>query len=279
MTLHAAPSPDDSDLDLEPLLEADEDAAPDPATGPSPHPSASVTNWDVVHAAAAGGPGSREALASILERFQPAIFAYLRRTGRDPETAADLTQSFLCEVVLDGRLLEHADPRRGRFRTLLFTSLRNHLADRHRHATRQRRDPGTPILSLDRVACERIEAASGSLPADPDRAFSAAWARSIVLAALEEAAGTCRALDMTAHWTIFEHRVIRPLLDGSPPRPYEELIRELGIDDASRAANMMISAKRRFARTVREHVLRTVADPAEVDQEIRELLADLGARP
>ena len=279
MTLHAAPSPDDSDLDLEPLLEADEDAAPDPATGPSPHPSASVTNWDVVHAAAAGGPGSREALASILERFQPAIFAYLRRTGRDPETAADLTQGFLCEVVLDGRLLEHADPGRGRFRTLLFTSLRNHLADRHRHATRQRRDPGTPILSLDRMACERIDAAARTLPADPDRAFSAAWARSIVLAALEEAAGTCRALDMAGHWTIFEQRVIQPLLHGAAPRPYEELMRELGIDDASKAANMMISAKRRFARTVREHVLRTVADPADVDQEIRELLADLGARP
>ena len=271
------PAPEDSDLDLEPLLEHRSPA--DSADGRLQHPSASVTNWDVINAAAAGGPGSRAAIESILERLRPAVFAYLRRSGRDPEAAADLTQSFLCDVVLGGRLLEHADPRRGRFRTLLFTSLRNHVTDHHRHATRQRRHPGTPILSFDRLDRDRCDAESRSLPADPERAFAAAWARSIVMAALEEAREQCRVLGMAAHWTIFEGRVIRPMFDGSSTRSYDELMGQLWIDDAATAANMMVSAKRRFARSVRQQIHRTVADPAEVDQEIRELLADLGARP
>lgn len=241
-------------------------------------PSASVTDWDVIHDARGDSESARRAMDRIARRYWPAVYVYLRQSGRDAAAAADLTQGFLCDVILGGDLIERADPGRGRFRAFLYTSLRNYVVQRHRHETRQRRHPGAPILDLATVA------GPGSRPStvasdDPARAFTAEWARTLVRTSLDRAATECARGGLAAHWTIFEHRVARPLLEGTPARDYADLVADLGLEDVAQAANMMITAKRRFARALRAEVGRTVSDPAEIDTEIRDLLSELGSRP
>jgi hypothetical protein len=168
---------------------------------------------------------------------------------------------------------------RGRFRTYLYTSLRNYLVQRHRHAQRRRRHPGTPVRALGPSADTGQAVAAATLPDDPARAFTTEWARGLVRAAIDRAASECAEDGLEPHWAVFEHRVARPLLEGTTPRDYADLVAELDLEDAAQAANMMITAKRRFARVLRDEIGRTLASPAEVDAEIRDLLAELGARP
>ena len=53
--------------------------------------------------------------------------------------------------------------------------------------------------------------------------------------------------------------------------PYEELVAKFGLRSPSEASNLLITAKRMFARVLREVVRETVADEAEVETEIMEL--------
>ena len=54
------------------------------------------------------------------------IFSFVCRRGYSTEDAQDLTQDFFVKI-LESNWLQHADPNRGRFRSLLLTSLQNFL--------------------------------------------------------------------------------------------------------------------------------------------------------
>lgn len=235
-------------------------------------PSASLTDWDVIHEARVDGEVGRAAMDRIAARYWPAIFGYLRKSGRDHDTASDLTQGFLCDVVVDGDLLDRADPNRGRFRTLLLTSLRNYAIQRHRHAHRLKRRPEGGVASLDAVGPDH-----GTDPErDPDAAFNAEWGRTLVRSVLHSAEEECDLAGLSTHWRIFEARVVRPLFLGVDPRPYAELVVDFDLDDESQAANMMVTAKRRFARSLRFEIGRTVTDPNDIDDELNDLMSSLG---
>ena len=75
---------------------------------------------------------------------------------------------------------------------------------------------------------------------------------------------------------------MRPMLEGGQRTSYPALVRRLGLKDAAQAANMMITVKRRVARALAAEVSRTVTDPAEVEDELLELVRALerpGSRP
>ena len=74
----------------------------------------------------------------LVRRYWSAIFAYIRRSGRDVHEAADLTQGFVCDILISRRLCDSADPNRGRFRTLLLRAIQNYLRERHRREQRAR---------------------------------------------------------------------------------------------------------------------------------------------
>lgn len=243
------------------------DGSFDPRT---PEPSASVTDWDVVHAA---GSGADNALEAVSKRYWPAIYGFLRRSGRSTDEAGDLTQGFLADVLIGGDLLERADPGRGRFRALLFSSLRNYVVERHRHATRQRRAPAGGVRTLDHDdAPEMPESGVG----DPDQLFDQEWCRTLVRSVLIATEEACERGGLITHWRIFRLRVVDPLMTGAEPTAYSEIVSRLGLNDESQAANMMITAKRRFARALREEIANTVSDPTQIDDEIRGLLGSLG---
>src|SRR5919198_1918209 len=88
-----------------------------------------TTRWSVVLSCADSGTESaaaRDALSELCRTYWRPIFAYICRRGYSVPDAQDLTQDFFL-MVLQGNLLNRADPSRGRFRSLLLKALQNFL--------------------------------------------------------------------------------------------------------------------------------------------------------
>lgn len=222
-------------------------------------------------------PEAADAMDQLVRRYWPAVYAYIRSTGRDIHEASDLAQGFVCDVILGRGLFHHADPGRGRFRTLLLTSLKNYMTEVHRHDSRKKRAPqDRPALPIEQAD---IDAAETQFSTSPDAAFVAQWNATMIRRVLERVRAGCLAAGMDAHWTVFEARVVKPLLFGEPRGNYAKLVDRLELSSAAQAANMMLTVKRRFARELYAEVSQTVSDPMQTDDELRELLRELERQP
>src|ERR1051325_4507880 len=149
---------------------------------PDPHQTAtfSHTNWLTVHQAGSpGSPHAAETHARLCKHHWSPLYLYVRRLGRSPEDAQDLTQEFFARVFQKNYLLT-ADPDKGKFRSFLLTMLKRFLADEWDRAHRQKRGGGQQIISL---AAQDTEFRYLTEPADeltPEKAFERRWASSLV---------------------------------------------------------------------------------------------------
>jgi RNA polymerase sigma factor (sigma-70 family) len=233
----------------------------------------SHTNWALILDAARGGdqPAST-ALEQLVRRYWPAVYAFIRRTGRDVHESADLTQGFICDVILSRDLFQHADPKRGRFRSLLLSALQNYLRERHRHDHRAKRSSGARLLQLEQSDMAAAETAASI---SPEQAFSIQWNATLIRQVLERVRNDCEMAGLEPHWQIFEARVVRPMLFGESRTPYPKLLERLDLQDAGQAANMMVTVKRRFVQALIQEVSFTVSDSIQVEEEIRALLREM----
>ena len=231
----------------------------------------SMTDWSMVlDAGQVESPTQAASLDELVRKYWTPLYAFVRASGQSPEDTHDIVQGFIADVLLSRNLLAHADPERGRFRNLLFRSISNYIRDRHRKATstlRRPKDGG--IRSLDETE-SFYQAVDRNL--DPERAFITHWVATVI----RNAIGVCRSdlegRGRSAEWAILESRVVKPMLDGAEPAPYHELVARLELRDASQAANMLVLAKRSFAKAVFDEIGETILDREEVTGEIHELL-------
>lgn len=137
---------------------------------PDQHLSRMITLWSLVGRAHGGSPAEiQSAQVQMLERYGNAIRRYLSAALRSSDHADEVFQEF-AHVFLRGGL-RRADPRRGRFRDYLKTTLYHLIAA---HAKKQKRQPGE--LPVD---CP--EPAVGSLSVlDSDREFLASWRKELL---------------------------------------------------------------------------------------------------
>jgi RNA polymerase sigma-70 factor (ECF subfamily) len=103
------------------------------------------TRWSALRQAHQG-PEKAAAAArqDLMERYCGAGYRYLLSAVRDPHTAEDLTQEFALRSIR-GRF-RNADPKRGRFRDYVKTSL-FHLVDDYRSG--QRKQPQRLTIGPD----------------------------------------------------------------------------------------------------------------------------------
>jgi len=221
--------------------------------------------------------GGEEAHAAVLEqlvrRYWGAVYAYIRASGQDVHTAADLTQGFIAEIVLSRGLFESADQLRGRFRSLLMSALQNYLRQEYRRISAQKRLPaGGPPMSLDTT---QIDKQMESTEHSPESAFTAQWTMALVNRVVDRLRRECRVEGLETHWDVFEHRVIRPMLEGVDVLPYPALVERFNLDYTAQAATMMVSIKRRFARELLDEIANTVPKNIPPEEELTALLHDL----
>lgn len=222
------------------------------------------TRWSLLEQAKADSPDGRRALAKILDRYLPALAAYIIRSRRiAPDKADDLLQTFVTEKLLESSLLSRANPERGRFRSLLLHSLRNFIYSQGRHETAKMRD------SRRDVSIELVNSPSDGGP-DPAQAYEIEWARAVISEAIHRMRKDCLNNSREDIWNIFEGRLLTTSTNQEPT-PYAELMVQNGIRSPIHASNLLATAKRMFTRFLRQVVSEYEKDPEKVDEEISEL--------
>jgi len=230
-----------------------------------------TTRWSVIQAAAGrDSAAAREALSTLCEAYWYPVYAFVRRSGCDPEEARDLSQGFFARL-LEKRDLGSADPARGRFRGFLLGSVRHFLSNERDRERALKRGGGQRILSIDQKDAEGRYALEPIDPITPETLFLRHWALTVVDSAMKRLAEDYRTKGRSR---LFER--VRPMLTGSDPDVSRcELAEELGMSET--ALNVAIHRMRRtFRHKLKEEVAQTLADPADAEDELGQLMAALG---
>ena len=229
-----------------------------------------TTHWSLVLAARRReSPQAREALAALCATYWYPLYAFIRRRGYDGDRAQDLIQEFFARL-LEKDVLATVDPAKGRFRSFLLASCTNFLAncrDRDRARKRGGDRVHVPLDPRDAEGRYRREPADAMTA---ERLFHRRWALTLldrVVALLEaEAARTGKA-------ALFDR--LKSCLTGERGADhYAAIARDLGTTEAA-VKMAALRLRRRYQEVLRAEIARTVADPAEVDDEIRDLFAAL----
>ena len=230
-----------------------------------------TTDWSLVaHAGLPVEQTGLESLNELLSRYRPALKAHLVLKKKFPPAQADdLIQGFLSTKVLDEGLVSRADPRKGKFRTILLTALDNYVISVIRHDAAKKRSPEQGFVSLDETADQ-----FGAVEPPPDP-FDVAWANEIIMEALRRVKAECTASGRSAYWSVFESRVVAPTDDGIQPLSYEQVVARFGFRSPTEASNALVTAKRMFVRALRAVVAEYARDEDGVDKEIEDLRAIL----
>jgi RNA polymerase sigma-70 factor (ECF subfamily) len=236
--------------------------------GPSQFPT---TRWTLV--VAASDPGRREArtaLTSLCENYWYPLYAYLRRRGYPADQAQDLTQEFLIRV-LEGRYLDRADQEKGRFRAFLLTSLKFFVADEEDRRRAHKRGGGM-LVSLEFSSGEERYQREAVHDETPERIFERRWALSMLDRVVEKLR-----TEFILHGRPEHFEQLKVFLLGQSDAPYAALARDMNTSEG--AVKVAIHRlRKRYRELFRQEIADTVADPAEVESELRFLATVLSKK-
>jgi RNA polymerase sigma factor (sigma-70 family) len=226
------------------------------------------THWSLVlRASDQTSGGADAALESLCRTYWQPLYGFVRRRGYAVEDAQDLTQAFFARL-LSKQYLAAVDRRKGKFRSFLLASLEHFLANQWRDARAKKRggdvtfiayseelEDGVPTTAVDRETAEK--------------AFEQQWAMTLlnhVLQMLQSEFGAMGKEDL--------YRDLSGALTGEGESSYAEIAAKHRMSEA--AVKMTVyRMRKRFGDLLRAELLNTVADPDEVDDELRALFAAL----
>jgi len=236
--------------------------------GPSQFPT---TRWTLV--IAAGDPGRKEArsaLVSLCENYWYPLYAFLRRRGYPPDVAQDHIQEFFMRVI-EGRYLDRADPEKGRFRSFLLTSLKFFVADEGDRQRAHKRG-GALVVPLEFSSGEERYKREPAHDETPERIFERRWALSVLDQVVEKLRS-----EFVQHGRPEHFERLKVFLLGQSDAPYAALAQELKTSEG--ALKVAIHRlRKRYRELFRQEIADTVADPTEVESELRHLAAALTGR-
>jgi RNA polymerase sigma-70 factor (ECF subfamily) len=227
-----------------------------------------TTNWSLVLAAADIAPvRARDAMERLCSRYWFPVYAYVRRRGNNGHQAEDLTQGFF-EYVIEHQVFQRARQDRGRLRSFLLGSLKHYLHNHHDRESTVKRGGRHRILSLDEAVAESLYASEP--PSVPGDSFDRQWAVTLIRRVME----TLRD-DYARRGRAAVHDALLPhLICGLAAEDRERLVSSLGMDPVTQRVALH-RFRHRFGELLRREVAYTVAEPDDVEEEIRYLLSVL----
>ena len=243
------------------------DPEPSVQAVPSSREDFTATQWTQVLLAAKqdGSDDSRRALERLCARYWPALYGFLRRQGRAPADAEDLTQGFFAQL-LEANAFARADRAKGRFRNFLLGALHRFLADEHRRAAALKRGRDQVVLALDFAAVEQSYLEEAGPALSPEEVFDRRWAATVLETAFAQLQGEFRAAGQAERFDFLK----RFLSEEASAEDCTAGATQLGL--SSKAVSSAISRLReRYRELVRRVVLATVSGQEEIEAEFQEL--------
>jgi RNA polymerase sigma-70 factor (ECF subfamily) len=234
-----------------------------------------TTRWSMIVDAGAGpAPAAQAALALLCRQYWYPLYAFVRRQGRSHHEAEDCTQEFLTRLLASDGVAQ-ARPERGRFRTFLLTSLRNFLTNEWRRTQAAKRGGGQAAVSLEGAQADARFAAEPIDPGlSPEQAFDCNWAHGLIQCALGELR-----LEYGKNGRAALFAALSPLVWENPgDESFAACAAPLGLTAAAFTVALH-RLRRRFGERLRAIVGETVTDGADLDAELRHLVAAFGRSP
>ncbi len=241
---------------------------PEEPTGSGAKPGVfATTHWSVVLAAAGQQtPEGDIALERLCRTYWYPLYAYVRREGYSPDDAQDLTQGFFAQL-LARHSLAHVAPEKGRFRSFLLAAMRHFLSVERERARAIKRGGNAQILSLDAQEAETRYRLEPVDRLDAEKIYEHRWAMTL----LEQAVVRLREESAAAGKTeLFER--LRGFVAGDREVTCGAAAVELGMSESA-VKSAVHRLRERYRELVREEIAHTVANPMEIDSEIRHLKA------
>jgi RNA polymerase sigma-70 factor (ECF subfamily) len=236
-------------------------------------PDFASTRWSLVLAARGEDtPGAGDALEALCQTYWYPLYAYVRRRGYAADDAQELTQGFFAQLI-EKHYLDAADSERGRFRAFLLTALKRFLSKERHHALAEKRGGGRRILSLDFERGESRFLLDPVTNDTPESIYERQWALSLLARVMtqlrDEFANAGKRDDFDQ---------LKAFLTGETAAPsYREVGAALGMSEG--AVKVAVHRlRRRFRAAVLTEIAQTVAAPADVDDELRQLFAAVRSR-
>jgi len=227
------------------------------------------TRWTLVLRARGESENSRAALSELCEAYYLPVLAFLRREGRDEDTARELAQEFFSRLLAQPHL-GGVEPGHGRFRSYLLGAVKHFLAGERQRAGAVKRGGGqTPVSIESSTNAETTTSVQVADPAGvvPDAYFDRHWATTLVDRAVamlgSEAEREGKGVQFTA---------LKPWLLGEVPSLSQaDVARQLGITEG--AVKVAVHRlRKRFRELVKAEIAQTVGDTAQVAEELRYLV-------
>jgi len=197
------------------------------------------------------------------------LYVFVRRQGLSPEDAQDLTQDFFGRL-LRPEFLRNVAPEKGLFRSFLLACLKRFLADEWRKEHAAKRGGGQPLLPLEEERAESryLQEPYGQM--SPEALYERRWALALLDRVLNRLEAEFAAAGKQALFQGLEHFLAGDKSDGT----YAEAATRLGLTEGA-VKMTTLRMRERYRVLFRDEIAQTVAAPAEVDDEIRHVIAVL----
>jgi RNA polymerase sigma factor (sigma-70 family) len=228
-----------------------------------------TTHWSVVLEAQSPTPAAQAALEKLCTTYWRPIYEFVRREGAKPEEAKDITQG-LFALILERRDFQSVRQEKGRLRSFLLAALKHFMMNERRDASTIKRGSGQTLIPLDEIESYDSSEFDRSDMLSADLLYDRRWAFTVlnrVFARLREES------QRSTNAPLLER--LNTLLSDEPDRPSQaEIAREFGMTENA-VKQAFHRLRQRYRQLLREEVAHTVATPAEIEDELRHLVAAL----
>jgi len=228
-----------------------------------------TTHWSVVLEAQGETPAAQKALETLCRTYWRPLYGFARRQRLTREEAQDLVQDFFARL-LEHRNLNTVRKEKGRLRSYLLVSLKRFLASEQHRATGVKRYETGPHIAMDALIESEVADSELGETWSADRLYERHWALAVleqVLSRLEseyQAAGKAALFDQLKEFLVGER--------GHPTQA--EIATQLGMTENA-VKQAFHRLRQRYRVLLREEIAQTVAQPGDVEDELRHLVSVL----
>jgi RNA polymerase sigma-70 factor (ECF subfamily) len=233
-----------------------------------------TTQWSLVGAARfdeASQSLARAALEELCRTYWYPLYAFVRSRGHSADDAQDLTQAFFARIIEAGGFAA-ADRTRGRFRSYLLGAMKHFLANEWHRTRTQKRGGQVQFIEWDALDPEARYAGAPAQPEDPEQLFDHEWAMEITSGALQALRDEMAEAGKS---DLFD--ALKGSLTGEGEAPRAEVAARLEMSEGALKVAVH-RLRQRYRKLLRATIAETVSDEADLDDEMRYLVAVLRRR-